>query len=274
VPFLNWYLYGKILGGGLTMPNNVELPDIFKTVKVKGKLIDSFELRWLISLGVKERLHYIRTFLEALYPGEFSFDKVGVRGGLSHQAVRDAETDRKGVRDRGKSHKPSIDTIEKLAAVYNVPELVFSDEASAEEVGGFYLGKKEDEQSYFDDHHLTFRKVHPLDKRGAAYFNRGKGEEYTYVSQYSPTQNDEEYAFEVLIQAYHTSTYHLLWERRVGNQYKVLPEDIDMLADIFKKELQHMADRYQLLKGIREDAKLRNLFKKFSDLMKEHDAID
>ncbi|MFD0957966.1 helix-turn-helix domain-containing protein [Paenibacillus chungangensis] len=223
---------------------------------VKGRIVSRAEVLVLLQQDVWFKLAYIRDELQEMYPGEFSVDEVARRANISKQSVRDAEGSRRG--KGGLKITPRRDTLEKLAKVYPIPMRLLDDDCTLEEVGGFYLGKQEDKDRYFDEFYLTYRKQHIYDDREVLINPQDKALGYTYKSQCGPFDQGEDvirqsdggftldrYSVALTVSVSQVSSGHVLWEKRIGDDSVMFPEDTNILEQLISSELAFLSERFR-----------------------------
>jgi len=135
----------------------------WKAVKGRGRLVQTRELSLLLNQTIWYKLSYIREELDDMYPGEYSIKNVADSAGISLQGLRDAEGYPRG--QEGNVITPRESTLDKLAEAYVIPRRILDDDCTPEEVGGFFLGKIEDKDAFFDGFYFTYRQQHKYDTR-------------------------------------------------------------------------------------------------------------
>lgn len=257
----------------------------FPAIGERGRTIAGSELLALLNTDIWHKLLYIREELQEMYPNDFLLSKVESWGGVSRQGLLDAEGSPRG--DGEKIH-PRTSTREKLADTYCIPRRLLEEDCTMEELGGgFFLGKKEDKEVFFDDFYLTYRKQHVLDLPGRIIDRHVYGPEYTYVAQYHSNEGfdvvdkaDGSYNFDRLtlqfnVSAIQTSTGYTLWEKLLGEEVTVLESDVDALNGVISNELRFLSDRFSRM----IDKELPSEFHSFKERLDavraiQHQAID
>lgn len=227
---------------------------------VKGRIVSRAEVLVLLQQDVWFKLAYIRDELQEMYPDEFSVEEVAHQAGISKQGVRDAEGSRRGKNEERIT--PRRDTLEKLAKVYRILPRLLDDDCTVEEVGGFYLGKLEDQERYFDEFYLTYRKQHIYDNR-ELISPQDKALGYTYQSEYGPfdegmdviQQSDgrftlDRYSVELSMRVSQTSSGHVLWEKQIGDGSVVFPTDTDIIEQLVSSELAFLSNRFRRMQEL------------------------
>jgi hypothetical protein len=225
-------------------------------------MLRGLELHLLMEQSVNYRITYIREELNDMYSGDFTIPTAAKAAGISDQGLRDIEILRKNSRSKKNPddlQKPRSDTLERLAGVYRVPFQLFEDKPDAENHPGFFLGKEEDEQTFFDDYYITYHRQHELDSRKPEELRRGFGAEYLFVGPYGldlhgydviEEGDDGRFSLdrltvEITMKAYQASTGELAWIRRIGGPTVILPEDETAMDATIQTELAHLSSKFE-----------------------------
>lgn len=230
----------------------------------KGRMLQGLELYFLLEQSVNYRITYIREELDEMYPDEFTIPAIARAAGISDQGLRDIEIKRKDSRSKKSPdalQKPRIKTLEPLASVYRVPIQLFADNPDVGSLPGFFLGKEEDEQTFFDDYYITYHRQHELDPRKPEELRRGFGAEYIYVSPFGLHLRGDDIVVEgddgrfslnrltveveITMKAYQSSTSELAWIRRIGGPTVIQPEDETALDETIQTELAHLSSKFE-----------------------------
>ncbi|RJE90727.1 hypothetical protein D3P07_01070 [Paenibacillus sp. 1011MAR3C5] len=123
---------------------------IKKNAEYRGRILDGDDLIHFNTLGVGQKLRYIREILEVEYGEEFSRSSVAkVSGVISHQGLHHLEVNSK--------RKPKARTLNRLAEMYNIPHSLLADSHDMPKSRfrfdpvPIFIGKPEDKALYLKD---------------------------------------------------------------------------------------------------------------------------
>ena len=203
-----------------------------KSTDYRGRLLYGEELTHIHTLGVGQRLGYIRRILEEEYPGEFTRQAVANKCGVTYQGIRFTE-------EQSKS-KPRDANVKKLVEIYNIPHSlleVYSDKTSRKfrfDHAPIFIGKPDDHELYLKD----------MKQQQASMMKS--------LINYTPTENDLlEVDFEML--AYIPSTPVIHRRGTFARKVRLTLEDIRTLEELIGKHVELIASRREALEKLRKE---------------------
>jgi hypothetical protein len=193
-----------------------------KSSDYRGRLLYGDDLAYFHTLGVGQKLGYIRGILDQEYPGEFTRAIVAKECGITYQGMLFLEEKSK--------RKPREATVKKLAEIYNIPGTLIEDNSNKlvrrfrVDPTPIFIGKPEDHTLYLKD-----------------------AEEQNETNQsslinFTPTGNDLlEVDLELTIYIPSTPVIHR--RDRIAHRVKLTLDDIDTIHELVGKQIELIAGR-------------------------------
>ncbi|AHV97082.1 hypothetical protein [Paenibacillus sabinae] len=234
---------------------------------VRGRFIWHKELSSLNKKSIGSKFKTIRQMLNKMYPGEYTRQAVvnipdPIKQFVSYQGLKNIEENIK---------KPRRNMILNLKNHYNVPTALFFPDEANEPLAGFFLGKHEDEEAYFDDFYRKAGTIHPHDPRERTALVRKYPELLDYDGDLDE-EGEEIYekdgglvldrvSIEFVMRVYQGTSKNVLMEKRIFDQYVLDPEDIEFIEQTIKflsdKHKQKLESKQSLDKSKTEALLLR-----------------
>ncbi|MDQ0059448.1 hypothetical protein [Paenibacillus harenae] len=203
-----------------------------KSANYRGQLLYGDKLAHFHTLGVGQKLGYIREILEEEYGDEFSRSRVAKKCGLTHQGQYHLEEKSK--------KKPRERTLNKLLEIYNIPHSLLKDNNDNPksrfriDPAPIYIGKPEDRALYLKD--VVEQQASMEDS----------------LRNYTPSADDLlEVDFEMI--AYIPDTPLIHKRGRYARRVRLTSEDIQMLEGLIETQIEIIASRREALEKLRQE---------------------
>jgi hypothetical protein len=215
------------------------------TTNQPGRIIANEEIEEFTQMTIGKKLEFIRTELNKIYPGEYTWRRVSSKANISYQGLRDIENE---------DSIPREDTVEILANHYDALMTWFSQE-DLKNIEGFYLAKKDDREAFFFWYSAEHDWFHDLDPRSKKprkseeELNDEWAKEYELDDFGFPIiKGDEEWipdsiSLEIRLEAIGTKSEDLIKRITIKEHSMLTLHDLDHIEDMIRREIRYLTER-------------------------------
>ncbi|NGM83380.1 hypothetical protein G5B47_13235 [Paenibacillus sp. 7124] len=211
--------------------------------------------RLFIDYSIGRKFRFVREVLEGLYSSkEYSRGKAAKAAGISYQGLKNIE--------EIENYQPNTSTIELLSRVYNLPSLLFTNQEYQLSLEGFLIGKKENKAKFLGDYRRVHIFPHILDPEYRPVHHKcndhrsvegivgeidTEGEDVVF--DVNGKMSLDRITLQLSLKLFQTSSSILLQENDLVTSAIIVPEDLEHLEELIKREVEFLERKYNQRKA-------------------------